>query len=228
MNFCLKSKKTDKDTFIKIQSGFGGCNGALVYSKSLSPKTISIPTHYEVLRTVEVSPEGLTIDNQAVSVENTGTELVSEIYRKYLSANSRFYKMDMYSRLAYVATGLVSKDSLDGCEAEDIAIYLFTLNGSVLADRKHLSTFVKSEEYYPSPVLFINTLPNIVLGEIAAKNGIKGESSLIMLPEYNKEIIENILSATLSTTNPAIMICGWVDCDTENSFSAKLKLLKIK
>ena len=97
----------------------------------------------------------------------------------------------------------------------------------MLADRKHLSTFSNPEDFYPSPAIFINTLPNVVLGEIAVMNTIKGETTLVMLPYRDDALIDRIVKASLSGTRPSVMIYGWVDCEAENSFVADLKMLRI-
>ncbi len=97
----------------------------------------------------------------------------------------------------------------------------------VLAGRKHLSPFSDPEDFYPSPAVFINTLPNVVLGEIAVRNSIKGETSLVMLPERDDTVIDKVIMVSASASRPSAVICGWVDCDAEDSYIADVKLLKI-
>ncbi len=225
---CSQREHTDKTAFIKLQSGFGGCNGAMIYTKTPVPTTAPEKTPYEEVKRLAITPDGLTMDGKAVPLESHGAALVTEIFKKFLADGSRFFKMDLYSRLAYVATSLLAKDSLEGCDSEEVALVVFTQNGSVLADRKHLSTFSNPEEFFPSPAVFINTLPNVVLGEIAVKNTIKGETTLVLLPGRDESAMNRIIDATLAATKPAVMICGWIDCDAEDSFTAELKLLKIK
>ena len=236
---CNHLEHTDKRSFIKIQSGFGSCNGAIIYAKSPASAAIPEKAGYDVVRRLRITPDGLFIDEKAVPLESRrecaasraqshGPSLITEIFKKYIADNSRFFKMDLYSRLAYVGTTLLAKDELEGCDPEDRALFVFTQNGSILADRKHLSTFSNPQEFYPSPAVFINTLPNVVLGEIAVKNSIKGETTLVMLPHRDETALNAIIDATLSTTKPSVMICGWVDCSAEDTFVADLKLLKIR
>jgi len=216
ISICRSLEKTDKHAFVKTQSAFGGCNGAVLYAKEFLKTEAPAPACYETVKTIEIGPE------------DKGAALLPELYKKYLADGSRFFKMDHFSRLAYVGTGLLAKDALEGCAPEDIGLLIFTLNGSVLADRKHLSTFSKPDEYYPSPAIFINTLPNVVLGEIAVTHRIQGETTLVMLPGRDEAIMDTILAATLAATRPSVLITGWVDCESENAFQASLKLLKIK
>jgi 3-oxoacyl-[acyl-carrier-protein] synthase-1 len=228
IKICSQIEHTDKKAFIKLQSGFGGCNGAMVYAKTPSPAAVPAKTDYETAGSVRITPDGLWINGLAVPMESHGPALLTEIYKKNLADQSRFFKMDLYSRLAYVGTGLLAKDALNGYDPADLAIFIFTQNGSVLADRKHLSSFSNPEEFYPSPAVFINTLPNVVLGEIAVKNNIKGETTLVLLPSRDEATMNTVIQASVAATRPSAVIYGWVDCDAEDSFIADLKLMKIK
>ena len=211
---CSSPTRTDKKAFVKTQSGFGSCNGAVVYAREPMTAETPFPASYETVGSVEIGPE------------DEGAARITRLYKECLADDPRFYKMDLYSRLAYVGTGILARDNLAGCAPQDIGLLLFTQNGSVLADRKHLSTF--SKEYYPSPAVFVNTLPNVVLGEIAVTHQIKGETTLVMLARKDRETMKSILAATLRATRPAALITGWVDCESENAFQASLQLLKIK
>ena len=228
IRICSQPEHTDKRSFIKLQSGFGSCNGAMIYAKTPAPAAPPVQANYDEVKSLRITPDSLVVDGQAVPLEARGSSLVTEIFKKYLADGSRFFKMDLYSRLAYVGTSLLAKDTLDAYDPEDRALFVFTQNGSVLADRKHLSTFSDPKEFYPSPAVFINTLPNVVLGEIAVKNSIKGETTLVLLPDREETVIQQIMEASMSATRPGVVIYGWVDCDAEDSFIADLKMLKIR
>ena len=236
---CDTLLSTSTRAFIKTQSGFGSCNGALLYAKSVfsaqgsshapsSAQFAPVPAQYDLVKSLRITPDGLWLDGEAVPAQERGAALLSELFKARLADGSRFFKMDLFSRLAYLGAGLLAKDALEDCPAEDIALLFFTQNGSLLADRKHLSTFSAPDAFYPSPAVFINTLPNIVLGEIALSQQIKGETTLVMIPERDDSRIEAIAKATTDATRPAAMIYGWVDCTEETAFRAELKLIKIK
>ncbi len=225
---CTREEATDKRAFVKTQSAFGGCNGALVYSKHPAAVPAPVPAQYAVVKSLRITPDSVLLDGTPVPHESTGAALLTEIFKTCLADGSRFFKMDLFSRLAYVGAGLLAKDMLSDCEPDDIALYFFTLNGSVLADRKHLSTFSDPGAFYPSPAVFINTLPNVVLGEIAVRHTVKGETTLVMLPRRDDGRMEEIVRVTAAATRPAALLYGWVDCEGEDAFIADLKLLKIK
>ena len=281
IDVCKTERHTDKRAFIKIQSGFGGCNASVVYARRQSLQTpaqnvseqeavlhepardmrdmsarkqvlpesersvLSGPAGFDLVRRVVLSPSGVRIDGAAAqssarpavcgsaetagssaAFQSTGAALLTEIYRKCLSDDPKFYKSDPFSRLVYVGAALAVKDALGDCDPCRTAIILFTENGSVLADRRHLSTFCGSEGFYPSPAVFVNTLPNVVLGEIAAQYGIKGETDLVMLPGRDESLMRMIVEVTLDAVRPDALVCGWADCCAPDSFSADIRLYK--
>ena len=229
INISNQPRKAAGKTFVKTQSGFGGCNGAMIYSKDIAAAKKN-PGHAQYCQAGEViiTPDKLVLNRNVVRAETPGYSFITDIFKKYMADGSRYFKMDPFSRLAYVGAGLVGGDELKDISPEDTTVFIFTKTGSVLADRKHLSTFSSKEEFYPSPAVFINTLPNIVLGEIAIRNNIKGETTLVMLPEEDEAVIDRVIRATLEATNPKAMIYGWVDCADDTTFKAELQLLKQK
>ncbi|MBO4263365.1 MAG: hypothetical protein J5871_01640 [Bacteroidales bacterium] len=228
ITLCSARTRTDRTAFIKTQSGFGSCNGAMLYAKHPQASCPPSGPDYAVARRISVTPGSAVLDGRDLPLESSGAALVSELYKKYLSDGSRFFKMDLFSRLAYAAAGLLARNALDGIAPEEVALLFFTQNGSVLADRKHLSTFCEPDAFYPSPAVFINTLPNVVLGELAVTCQVKGETTLVMLPEKDGETMETVIRVTLDATRPKALLCGWVDCTDENTFGAELELRTVK
>jgi 3-oxoacyl-[acyl-carrier-protein] synthase-1 len=76
--------------------------------------------------------------------------------------------------------------------------------------------------------VFLYTLPNITTGEIAIRHGIKGETSLYILPENDASLMHTIVESTFALSPVKEMITGWVDCSDANQFEANIKLLTIE
>ena len=226
VNVSNEAIHTDKGTFVKLISGFGGCNGAVALSRNCGyVKETPEEKETRISATVRITPSSLTLNGENVPMTCTGKELLSEIYRTYVGDYPKFHKMDVFSKLAFLAAELVSGDAAE--HDQDRAVVLFNSSSSIVADRKHIATFDKENEFYPSPSVFLYTLPNIVTGEIAIKHGYKGETSLYILNEYNELIINSIVKATFRHSSVRSMITGWVDCSSEDIFEAEIKLVKI-
>ena len=84
----------------------------------------------------------------------------------------KFYKMDNLSKLGWLATEVLLKDSFDkgAYQPEDTAVILVNANSSLDDDIKYW----ESIKDVASPSLFVYTLPNIVIGEICIRNHFKG------------------------------------------------------
>ena len=230
INISNVARSTDRESFIKLQSGFGGCNAVMLYSKApFTRKEPKSPVAVEELCSIKLNPERLEIDGRTeMLAADSDKTFVTEIYKARLSDNARFYKMDLFSRMVYVATGLLVKDRIADVLPESVSMILFNRSSSIVADRHHISTYCKKEEFYPSPSVFINTLPNVVMGEIAAKYMIKGETTFIILPDRNCEQIDRIVSSSIAASDETMMVTGWVDCTDDGKYEADLKLIKIQ
>lgn len=224
INISNEQRATDRKSFVKLISGFGGCNGALLFTKeAAAPDTSHIAKDIRTLHSVKITSSSLMIDGEQADLKYEGKEMLSEIYREYSGDYPKFHKMDIFSRVAFLASELLIRKD-DNADSER-AIVLFNRSSSIVSDRKHIASYSKEGEFFPSPSVFLYTLPNIVTGEIAIKNGYKGETSLYILDEYNKELMDRIVKCTFSGSGTKTMITGWVDCSSENEFEADLRLL---
>ena len=245
-------RTTDKNSFLKMISGFGGCNAAALYrrvragmeretapelekaahsmgetapelEKAAHSKGETAPGLKELHR-VHILPDGVTLDGRRLPVQSQGAGLLSEIYRKYVGDYPKYHKMDALSRLAFLATELLLSRG-DVPQDSERATILFNRTSSVVADRCHLGSIAKPGEFYPSPSVFLGTLPNIATGEIAIRHGYTGETSLYITDFRDEALMKKVVSSSFSPGGFRSLICGFVDCDRGDSFEADLKML---
>jgi 3-oxoacyl-[acyl-carrier-protein] synthase-1 len=133
--------------------------------------------------------------------------------------------MDNLSKLGFMASEMIFKDEKNRfTPREDIAVICFNRSSSLETDTQFQATIADNENYYPSPSLFVYTLPNIVAGEIAIRNKFFGETSFYILENYDLEKIMQIVQNTFSdkTLNEALV--AWIEC-FENIFEIKMFLV---
>jgi 3-oxoacyl-[acyl-carrier-protein] synthase-1 len=149
---------------------------------------------------------------------------LTDIYREQLNNYPKFFKMDALSKLGFIASELLltAIEPQRADEREDRAVVLFNRAGSLCNDHHYQATIQEAADYFPSPALFVYTLPNIVTGEIAIRNKYYGETSFYVLDEFRADVIEEVITATLH--DPAIhsVLGGWVECTDEAHFDALL------
>src|SRR5690606_18078970 len=101
----------------------------------------------------------------------TGQAFLNSAYEALDNHYPKFYKMDALCKLGTIAAHvLLETPEKTGYQPEEVGIVLSNKNGSIEAD---LSYF-ESAKTFPSPSLFVYTLPNILIGEISIRNGFKG------------------------------------------------------
>lgn len=156
-------------------------------------------------------------------------EFAKSVYKNLNMKYMKFFKMDEMSKLGVLATEFLLGDRIltEEYAPEEIGMIISNSTSSLLTDRKYYETIKDSENYFPSPSLFVYTLPNIVMGEIAIKHGFKGENIFYIqeafIPEQHIKHSEKLLNRK----SQKAMICGWLEVN-ENGYDCFLYLVEDK
>ncbi|MBQ0073734.1 MAG: 3-oxoacyl-ACP synthase [Prevotella sp.] len=199
---------TEKRSFIKMLSGFGGCNGAILYTKNEN----------------EDEDENENALRKVASVTLSSNDNLTAIYKEQIGGYPKYYKMDTLSRLAFIAAELLQKQSADnngGTDGID-AVILFNRTSSCISDADFLETIKDAENFFPSPSIFVYTLPNITTGEIALRHAVHGETSFYILQERNDEMMQMIMNATLQDEGVKSIMAGWIDAESNDNYTIEL------
>ena len=143
---------------------------------------------------IEITPTAVVLNGQPIVVETTGEKMLVELYRRFAGDYPKFFKMDTLSRLGFIAAEILLKAPITNGQ-KPTAIILANRSASIKNDTDYMAT-ISDGNYYPSPALFVYTLPNIVTGEIAIRHHIQGETSFYILDK--PEELEPIIRAAFS------------------------------
>lgn len=139
-----------------------------------------------------------------------------EIYRSLGYSYPKFFKMDLLSKWAWLATeGLLADTNgwiYEQTDKTKIAVVLMTGHGCLDVDKKYQQTITE----IPSPALFVYTLPNIMLGEICIRHGIKGEQACLVSSAPDWKEIHFLVTDLMDNRGTDACICGWVDATNDN------------
>lgn len=160
----------------------------------------------------------------AIGTEDFST-FIKNAYKFLKTDYSKFFKMDNLSKLAFLAADVLLKSENLNEEENNIALIFSNKASSLDTDRKHQATIENSEEYFPSPAVFVYTLPNICLGEISIKHRLYSENSFFIFDRFNAEHLQLYANSLLRSGKAEKVLCGWVDLD-ENSYEAFLYLVE--
>ena len=236
-----KHHSTIKTSFIKQLSGFGGCNATLYaqyvgvkpqeFSDSKTNGGGSANISYSVKKKhrVHITPQGVWLDGKVFAIDKEGKQssLLTALYKQIIGNYPKYYKMDGLCRLGFVASELLLKAERDeGSFTEDTnktrAIVFFNRSSSIASDKKYLASIAEKDNYFPSPSVFVYTLPNIVTGEIAIRNGYHGETSFYILPHKNELLMQDIIETTFMDEQTTSVLTGWLDYEDSEHFEADL------
>ena len=128
----------------------------------------------------------------------------------------KFYKMDRLCKLGFLAVEYLLAGNPACRPDESTAIVLCNSSGSLDSDLAHLHNIEQ-----PSPAVFVYTLPNIVIGEIAIRHGIKGETAFFICEYDDDSIAQQYAADLLANGMASSCITGWVDY-TEEYYLARL------
>ena len=95
----------------------------------------------------------------------------------------------------------------------------------ILRAKKHQESIQNKESYYPSPAVFVYTLPNICIGEISIKYKLYSENSFFIFDNFNAAHLFSYTNSLLSSNKATQVLCGWVEFDDENNYEAFLYLV---
>ena len=206
-------------------SGFGGCNAAIRISIAPNALPISL-TPVENIRTdaeVYISPDRVVRNGTSMIVKEKGEKLLYELYRTYVKDYPKFYKMDTLSRLGFIATELLFDNHQVANNPKQTAIVFANRSASLKNDMDYQYTIQREDNYYPSPALFVYTLPNIVTGEVAIRNLFQGESSLYIAQD--ETALKPLAELAFLQPDVITVVYGWVECSDKDCFEAHVKLL---
>lgn len=154
------------------------------------------------------------IRNMAVNSGGTSTEFNAEsieafsglLYEWVAPGYPKFYKMDMQSRLGFLASEILKKDAQIR-DPENTALVLSNADASADTDRR----FSNSIRTMASPALFVYTLPNIVAGEICIRHALKGENAFFITDEFDSALMADYVDSLFDNTETQACIAGWVN-----------------
>lgn len=258
MNICAENRPTDKKGFIKMLSGFGGCNATIWAAKKPERENIALSQkeqqnrEFTTTHAIRITPEEVVLDHQKLWEGNQNANekleeqegaghhsLLTSLYKQMIGNYPKFYKMDGLSRLGFVASEILLNAEKGNTDVErreeegerlleERAIIFFNHSSSIASDRNYKESINDKDNYFPSPSIFVYTLPNIVTGEIAIRNHFHGETSFFILPDKDERMMEEILQASCRDAQSKSFLTGWIDYEDERHFEADLKIKKMR
>lgn len=160
---------------------------------------------------VYLNGEVIYADNEADLVA-----FLKNVYRFLGLKYAKFFKMDSLSKIAFLTAEILVGNAKITIKETNTAVVLSNNASSLDTDRKHQKSINDSDNYFPSPSVFVYTLPNIGIGEISIRHTLKTENVFFVNKQYNASLhytYENSLIQSGKATN---ILSGWVNVDDQS------------
>lgn len=172
-----------------------------------------------------------TIEHSTITVngnvvfENRGetfSDFAKEAYKHLEISYPKFHKMDNLSKLAFLAAETILKDK----DNSRTALVFANKSSSLDTDYKYQESINSQENYFPSPAVFVYTLPNICVGEISIKHQMQTENAFFVLEDFDENFLNEYSHQILQSGKAEKVLCGWVELYQE-SYKAFVYLLTL-
>jgi hypothetical protein len=141
-------------------------------------------------------------------------KLLRSAYRHYNIDYPKFFKMDNLCKLGFLSAEILLQGThiLQKYPPEEIGIILENASSSLEYDQKHQESIRDRNKYFPSPSVFVYTIPNIMVAEIAIRHKVKGENAVLILEQFDPGFIYHYVSELFRNQQVSCCLTGWVEC----------------
>ena len=140
-------------------------------------------------------------------------DFIKQVYKEFDIAYPKFFKMDNLCKIGFAAAEIALKKTgiLHRYKEDEIAIIFQNGSSSIDTDTDYQQTISDRDNYFPSPGLFVYTLPNILIGEICIRNHLTGENTLFVSEKPDLPFLHKYAESLLLSGKTKACIMGWVD-----------------
>ncbi|OFX22467.1 MAG: hypothetical protein A2041_08220 [Bacteroidetes bacterium GWA2_31_9b] len=185
-------------------------------------------TKYCIINPTEVIVDGkIEFNNSANEPFN---EFMKSIYKQYDIKYPKYFKMDNLCKIAFIASEIILKDNeqIKTVDPNRVGVILQNSHSTIDTDTNYVDTIKDKSNYFPSPAIFVYTLPNVMIGEICIRNKFQGENTCFITKEFDPDFISEHVNNLLNSEKIDVCLAGWADY-VDNKYSAILFLVeKIK
>lgn len=167
-----------------------------------------------------INQQTISLDGNVVFyLESLGeiSDFLNESYRFLQIDYPKFFKMDLLGKLAFLATELICKTLKNQHLPKDsIGIILGNRSSSLMSDLTHQRSIQDRNAHFPSPAVFVYTLPNIMMGELCIRHGFSNENTLFISDEFDPQTLEKYINHLLDEQIIEHCLGGWVEANPES------------
>lgn len=144
-------------------------------------------------------------------------EFLKAVYKHLKLKYAKFYKMDEISKLGFLASEMALENAniMDMKESEKGLVFSNS-QSTLYTDNLHQQSINDPSNYYPSPSVFVYTLPNIMIGEISIRHKFRGENAFFIFEHFKEKFVVDYINLLFKKGKIKGSLGGWVDQSANN------------
>jgi hypothetical protein len=166
--------------------------------------------------------EGKVFHNGKLLVEDLSSgslkDFAVKAFRSMKVNYPKFFKMDDISKLGFLAAEMLLSDLAEEPEA-NTGIILSNAYSTLVTDTAFQESIRDYNHFYPSPSVFVYTLPNIMIGEISIRHQFRGENAFFIFDHFNAKFLSDYINMLFQFGKMNNCIGGWVN-QSEGAYEA--------
>ena len=170
---------------------------------------------YRITGYCSIRNNGVIADDRLEHFEEkfvTFADFIKSLYKKEGISYPKFFKMDSLSKLGFLTAELLLKRrETDKYKKERVGLVVANSASSLDTDLAFYDTIADRSNYFPSPSVFVYTLPNIMNGEICIRHKFKGENTFLVSERFDCALIYNTVLEAMDNGRMDACIAGWVE-----------------
>ena len=128
------------------------------------------------------------------------------VYRAMDLQYSKFHKMDLFCRQGFLACEALMREVESPTKGDSVGLFLVNRYSSIDTDERFYESYANGG--LASPSLFVYTLPNILIGELAIRHRITGEHAFFIQSDFGAEFIYLYIQALFASGSIRQAIIG--------------------
>jgi hypothetical protein len=144
-------------------------------------------------------------------------------YQQLGIAYPKFYKMDRLGKLAFLAAEVLLGRHPEVLVNDGPAVVFANRSSSLDTDVVFQQSIADPENHFPSPAVFVYTLPNICVGEISIRHQLKSANYFFILDTFDSDFLQTFAEDLMVSAKADFVLCGWVEC-FGNDYTANMWL----
>ena len=202
-----KPRKTDARWFLKTVSGFGGSNAAIKVEKLHDGLSAKSDTSYQSVSIQQMEGKVFSFD-----CIGDVKESLNALYRQREMNYPKFHKMDVLCK-----AGTIAADQLldSFCQDSRTALVMMNASSSIAADTEYLTT-IAEDNFFPSPSVFVYTLPSIVIGELSIRYKLYGEGAFFVCRDFDRAMALDYIRCLFAEGAADRALLCWIEANSQS------------